>query len=463
MRRSIARGYAAPRLRGCRTVYRVLPALFLATAFLSSCSENDPTLPTLTPTFSVSPATGNVNTVFTFQAEPATTAPGGSPLEVRWDWHDDGQWDTPFSTEKQITHRFALAGTSTVRMEMRVLGDITGSSTQALEVYPAGWLAVPNINLEFFDAMIATDNSLLVVGTNSDFEQVLLRLQGTTWTTYETRIIDCTALAEVAGELYANDGPRVVRWNGEDWESFGAEFDGDVQSLCEYHGQLYVAGGFQFSGTDSLPGIARWTGSAWSSISPAGPTGVTSSFMRADVACLVRFEDRLIVAGVFDHAGEREVLNVASWNGTTWEDLDTGVNLWIAAAAVHDGQLVVAGDFDSTELGIARWNGEHWQSLAGTGFVDDDLGGLTTLVEYRGDLVAAGAFVTAGGVAAANVARWSPGTRSWSPLGAGLTASDDPYFDEVTCLAVYNGFLYAGGEFTNSGAEPMDYIARWIE
>ena len=51
------------------------------------------------------------------------------------------------------------------------------------------------------------------------------------------------------------------------------------------------------------------------------------------------------------------------------------------------------------------------------------------------DLIAAGAFTTAGGVTAKRIARWD-GT-SWQPLG--------PINNTVICLSIYNGALIAGG------------------
>ena len=40
-------------------------------------------------------------------------------LEVRWDWTNDGTWDTPFSTTKIVTHDFGASGTFTIGMQVR--------------------------------------------------------------------------------------------------------------------------------------------------------------------------------------------------------------------------------------------------------------------------------------------------------------------------------------------------------
>jgi hypothetical protein len=68
-------------------------------------------------------------------------------------------------------------------------------------------------------------------------------------------------------------------------------------------------------------------------------------------------------------------------------------------------------------------------------------------------LVVGGNFLAAGDISANNVAYWD-GTL-WHSLGWGLNAP-------VKALAVLNGVLYAGGEFTNSGgATPLHYFAQW--
>ncbi|MBM4107455.1 MAG: hypothetical protein FJ255_01360 [Phycisphaerae bacterium] len=63
----------------------------------------------------------------------------------------------------------------------------------------------------------------------------------------------------------------------------------------------------------------------------------------------------------------------------------------------------------------------------------------------NGDLVAGGAFTSAGGVAARRIGRWDGD--KWSPLGSGMSGS-------VTALAV-------GGDFTTAGGQVSAYFARY--
>jgi trimeric autotransporter adhesin len=78
------------------------------------------------------------------------------------------------------------------------------------------------------------------------------------------------------------------------------------------------------------------------------------------------------------------------------------------------------------------------------------------LALYEGDLIAGGDFTAAGATTLNGVGRWDGAT--WQPLGAGMSGGGLP---GVRALAIYGGDLIAGGMFTVAGDEPVGYIARW--
>ena len=59
-------------------------------------------------------------------------------LEVRWDWGDDGVWDTAWSTTKNVTHEYRAPGTYTIRLEVRDTGGLTNDTTRPAVVGGGG-------------------------------------------------------------------------------------------------------------------------------------------------------------------------------------------------------------------------------------------------------------------------------------------------------------------------------------
>ncbi len=201
------------------------------------------------------------------------------------------------------------------------------------------------------------------------------------------------------------------------------------------------------------------------------------------VSALAAFDDdgagsnpvALFVGGRFTIAGSAGAGRVAKWTGAAWQPLGEGVNERVNALAVFDVDgggpglpaLYAGGDFTmaggAAANRIARWNGSSWAPL-GSG-LDGEVFALAVFDPdgagaQPAGLYAGGAFMMAGGMASARVARWN-GT-SWAPLGAGTDGS-------VLALAVVDldgggpgaASLFAGGSFGMAGGLVAQRIARW--
>ncbi|MCX6224548.1 MAG: hypothetical protein NTV01_07315, partial [Bacteroidia bacterium] len=85
--------------------FHKLPILFFLSTLLFAGCEKPNTAPVAD--FSFSPASGAMDTLFTFDASGSSdTDDDISKLEVRWDWEADGVWDTDYSAVKTANHRF---------------------------------------------------------------------------------------------------------------------------------------------------------------------------------------------------------------------------------------------------------------------------------------------------------------------------------------------------------------------
>jgi len=125
--------------------------------------------------------------------------------------------------------------------------------------------------------------------------------------------------------------------------------------------------------------------------------------------------------------------------------------------------LYVGGAFDTAggveAKNIAKWDGSSWSPL-GSG-LDGFVNALKVHDDGGGEALYAGGLFTmaggAGGVAASRIAKWDGS--SWSALGAGM---NQPW---VSSLAVYDdgagAALYAGGRFTTAGGVAANGLAKW--
>jgi formylglycine-generating enzyme required for sulfatase activity len=112
-----------------------MAALMLA----AGCGDECPTKAGNTApmaSFTVIPGSGMTDTDFQFDASLCTDSEDAdSALVIRWDWENDGTWDTAFSTTKTATHRYGTDGTMTIKMEVKDTGGLADAATQSVMVY----------------------------------------------------------------------------------------------------------------------------------------------------------------------------------------------------------------------------------------------------------------------------------------------------------------------------------------
>lgn len=328
------------------------------------------------------------------------------------------------------------------------------------------------------------------------------------------RVYDLTATTSglyAGGTFTTADGiavNRIAKWDGSSWSALGAGLTDRANDIAEWDGAIYAGGNFTTAGIGGANRIAKWDGVNWSALG-AGVSG--------EVFALAGDNSGLYVGGSFtDAAGVPNTARIAKWDGANWSSVGGGVNGIIHSMTVHNGELYVASNNSSFTMAgpagisdqIAKWDGANWSAVP-TGFgsvgtvaalrlasLNGDLycyvsfnspaisrvaklvgsswsfipGDLTPWTSApgsggnRGDLAyfddgsgpalyVAGGFTQAGGTAAARIAKWNGS--SWSALDAGLGGL-------VRTLAVYNGGLYAGGDFIPvSGGLQANRVARW--
>jgi hypothetical protein len=178
------------------------------------------------------------------------------------------------------------------------------------------------------------------------------------------------------------------------------------------------------------------------------------------VFTLAVYNGNLYAAGWFYQAGMNAVSNIAKWNGAAWSDAGSGITGGYAnvyALQVYNGKLYAGGAFyaanDSATNDIAVWDGNVW-STTGTGMSTcvSTPSYVTCFAVYNGKLYAGGSFCKAGGIKANNIAVWNGS--AWDSVLGGMNGT-------VNALCSYNGKLYAGGIFSKADTAITKNIAMW--
>jgi uncharacterized protein (TIGR02145 family) len=88
-----------------------------------------------TASFTLSPTSGTTETQFSFDASGSWDDEDDvSLLQMRWDWENDGIWDTNYSTTKTATHQYSTEGTKTIKLEVRDTEYYTDQTTRQVTV-----------------------------------------------------------------------------------------------------------------------------------------------------------------------------------------------------------------------------------------------------------------------------------------------------------------------------------------
>ncbi|MBI4670852.1 MAG: hypothetical protein HY741_04180 [Chloroflexi bacterium] len=268
----------------------------------------------------------------------------------------------------------------------------------------------------------------------------------------------CGDASCTSGNTNAN---YLAQWNGSAWQPVGNGVNNTVQALAWNGSELYVGGWFTqvcgsaacTSGNVTANAIARWNGSAWSTLG----NGVDDT-----VQAIALNGAEIYVGGWFTQVcgdatcttGNVTANALAKWNGSAWSTLGNGFNSPVQSVAPSGSQLYVGGWFtelcgnatcdtgNTTANHIAQWNGSAWQTL-GNG-VDNSV---ETIVVNGTEIVAGGWFTefcgnalcSTANTSANAIAKWNG--VAWSMFGNGV---DNP----VQAIALSGGETFAGGWFT---------------
>ena len=266
---------------------------------------------------------------------------------------------------------------------------------------------------------------------------------------------------------------RIGRYNtsSKSWHALSNEgLNGAVLALTVHGDDLYVGGSFSATGDGTLPNlsnIARYDtkNSTWHEMPNEGLNSV--------VRAMVVHGDDLYVAGTFFETGDGTLKDIGrivrfDTNTKTWHKLPKqGLNHWVYSLALSGDNLYAGGQFTATgdgstwtDLGhIVRYNitAKTWQPLPNKG-LDDDVIALKASGEY---LYAGGDFLETGDgdlEKLGRIARYNSNSDTWETFpNKGLN-------NRIWALEISGDDLYVGGEFVAAGdgtLTDLNRIARY--
>lgn len=187
---------------------------------------------------------------------------------------------------------------------------------------------------------------------------------------------------------------KIASWNGKKWLELGSGFrqgknDGVlIKTMTIYKGELYAGGNFHTVNGYSSQCMAKWNGMEWI---PVGGNAIFSG----EINALAVYKDELYAGGRLSVAFEERNLpqwmpvNIAKWNGNNWVYIGEVVgnkNDPVYTLAVYNKTLYAGGSFISVNgkpaAGIACYDGNKWMPLA----CDITGGTVEKLVVHQGEL-----------------------------------------------------------------------------
>jgi hypothetical protein len=205
--------------------------------------------------------------------------------------------------------------------------------------------------------------------------------------------------------------------------------------------KLYVTGQFEkaggIGGTAAL-NVAVWdlVGNTWAAVG-----GGISNGLRG--YALAAIGSTVYLGGQFSEVGGAvAALNVASWNGSTWAALDTGLDDVVLALEANGANILAGGEFTDY---LSEWDGAAWTTYGG-GIVNGIVRDITT---FASDVYIVGDFTQPGN----RLARYSGG--SWNTFGSGLNGV-------TRTILLIDENIYLGGDFTTAGDKPSLCVAAYF-
>jgi hypothetical protein len=193
--------------------------------FVLPASANTPP----TASLAITPSLAAAGTTFTFDASASTDAEDPADLQARWDWENDGTWDTAWGGIFTPTHAYTVAGDYTARVEVRDPDNLTDAAVGNLTVVPGE------------PVQLAVDPAAVLLAPGEVFQ-----FRAAAWDTYANGMANPAVAWSVAdpsaGTIDASGVFTASQQSGTYTDTVHAQIDGltDTASVTIYQIPTYA-------------------------------------------------------------------------------------------------------------------------------------------------------------------------------------------------------------------------------
>jgi hypothetical protein len=179
----------------------------------------------------------------------------------------------------------------------------------------------------------------------------------------------------------------------------------------------------------------------------------------------------LVVSGTFTSIGGIQTQNIALFDGLNWNSMggENGFSgSFIEGVERIGNDLYAMGQFSQiagvNSSCIAKWNGQNWSSFGGsfsgsTSGFQNNPPLVSCLAEFQGELYAAGDFRLIDGLTANSIVKWNG--INWEPIGQGISGMYAGGALYVNDMIVFNDELYICGAFSELNGIQVNGIAKY--
>lgn len=320
-----------------------------------------------------------------------------------------------------------------------------------------------NPDTQEFDGALANVTALYQAGLEGNQQYVPTGEAVITFTQYLPYIAGGDGGSALTVQQTVTNANNVIRRSPLGaWSALSTGMSGGVTNVRAMvqgiDGTLYIGGDFTDAGGSGADYLAAYDPNTNTFSVVGSATAINSTVYSLALAA----DGSIIIGGAFSNAdgiaAADRIVRFTPGVGYSAIGASGADNTVFVVFVARNGDIYAGGSF--LDIGgsgadkAGRWNGSAWSALASVTTFNLTVFAFTEALD--GTVIVGGQFTNAGGIAEGDgIVAYNPTANTIAAMGSGLNSI-------VEALATgLNGIIYAGGAFTASGSNPMEYLAQW--